>query len=243
MDIEICGVIESNVFVLNSGEEFSFTVNFKDNIALSQYKIDIHQNFDCHGHGDGAVPALSLPPRENATEDWFLIVINDLEGKEQTRQFTLSVPENVTAGNYHFSVQVLDEAGNDTQEQDIFNLKVYNTRDTIPPSIDLESPLNKTLTLKRGDSIAFKGKVEDNINLGEGGNGMIFLSYRNLSSGNLFATQTFEVFTLEQGTRADFNLIYTVPSFLNRGPYRFSLNAFDGVRNTAFPLLFDVEIE
>jgi hypothetical protein len=240
---EICGQLETNVFFLQSGEVFSFQATFSDNIGLSQYKIDIHQNFDCHGHGEGATPALALPNRENSTEDWFLIQIDDLEGREQIRQFELPVPDHVTAGNYHFSIQVLDEAGNDTQEQDIFNLKIRNIRDTLAPTLLVDLPQTSRFTAKRGESLRFKGRVEDNRDLGEGGNGMVFLSYRNLTSGNLFATQTYQVFPPNQGTLGNFDLLFTIPTFISRGPYRFSLSAFDGVRNAAAPLLFEIEIE
>jgi hypothetical protein len=240
---EICGQLETNVFFLQSGEVFSFQATFSDNIGLSQYKIDIHQNFDCHGHGEGATPALALPNRENSTEDWFLIQIDDLEGREQIRQFALSVPDHVTAGNYHFSIQVLDEAGNDTQDQDIFNLKIRNIRDTLAPSLQVDLPKTSRFKAKRGEKLRFKGMVKDDKDLGEGGNGMVFVSYRNLTSGNLFATQTYLLFTAHTGDTADFDLLYTVPTFLNKGPYQFILSAFDGVRNAATPFLFEIEIE
>ena len=67
---------------------------FRDNEALSQYKVDIHNNFDCHGHA-------------RSTQDWTVLEVLDIEGTEQRVSRSLSVPDDVTAGNYHFHVQVI----------------------------------------------------------------------------------------------------------------------------------------
>ena len=61
---EICGSLKPTVFQLTGGDILSFDVIFRDNDALSQYKIDIHNNFDCHGHGGGSAPASKCTQRE-----------------------------------------------------------------------------------------------------------------------------------------------------------------------------------
>ena len=47
---------------------------------------------------------------------------------------TLNVPENVTAGSYHFQIQVVDVSGNDNPAANFFSLKIKNPLDDIAPS-------------------------------------------------------------------------------------------------------------
>ena len=95
---EICGAQEPVVFQLTGGEKLGFDVIFKDDIALSQYKVDIHNNFDCHGHGGGSAPSVSVPNVDNLTTDWTVLEIQDISGTSAPVTRTLDVPENVTAG-------------------------------------------------------------------------------------------------------------------------------------------------
>lgn len=237
----ICGFSDPNVFQLRSSDTLSFNALFKDDVALSQYKIDIHENFDCHGHGEGSAPGISLPNVPNQTEDWALIEIGELDGTEVEKNFQLSVPDNVTAGSYHFSIQVIDLAGNSAEELDIFSLKILNIRDTIAPILEVDEPTNNSFSVERSQSLIFRGKVTDNTFLNEGSNALVFLSYVNLSTGNSFSTNSYKIFENEN-TEEEFELNYLVPQTLPRGDYRFIIGAFDGVRNAAPVQQFQVEI-
>ncbi len=239
---EICGSQEPVVFQLAGGDELGFDVIFQDNEALTQYKVDIHNNFDCHGHGGGVAPKVTVPNVANQTVDWTVLDINNISGTSAPVNQTFNVPVNVTAGNYHFHIQVIDEAGNDSPFANFYSLKIKNPLDDIVPQISIQHPASNSFSVKKGESIRFAGEVSDNRSLSDGGNGVLYLAYTRLSSGNTFTTDA--VFPFDETVDATylFDFEYTVPQTLVTGSYRFSLGANDGVRNTAPFVFFDVEI-
>ena len=240
---EICGTQEPAVFQLTGGDELSFDILFKDDEALSQYKVDIHNNFDCHGHGGGSAPNIVVPNVENQTTDWSVLDIQNLSGLSEQVVRTLNVPENVTAGNYHFNIQVIDESGNDNPLANFNALKIKNPLDDIVPQISVEEPDTRNLSVNKGETIRFVGQVTDNRSLSDGGNGVLYLSYTDLSSGNTFTTDQAFPFDVEVNTEFNFDFEYTIPQTLVSGSYRFALAANDGVRNVAPFQFFEVEIE
>lgn len=239
----ICGFADDNVISVTGGDKLKFEAIFSDNESLSQYKIDLHNNFDCHGHGSGATPGISLPPTGGDTEDWTLLIVKDISGKEVIENFEITVPENVTSGVYHFIIQLIDESGNDASTTSIYSLKVNNPTDSLVPELLIKSPVNPSFTVKKGDVITFEGTVNDNRNLGLGGNGMVFLSYLNKTSGNVFSTNTYKVFTDADDKSSSFSLSYTIPNTLVAGNYTYSLVAFDGVRNVSEVKTFEVTVQ
>lgn len=239
---DICGTQEPVVFQLQGGDELSFDVIFNDDNALSQYKVDIHNNFDCHGHGGGGAPSVVIPNVANQTEDWTVLDIQDLTGNSSSVERTLKVPANVTNGNYHFQIQVIDESGNDNPSANIFALKIKNPLDDIAPEITVQEPLNNSFSIEKGTKVRFAGQVTDNYSLSDGGNGVLYLAYTDLSSGNTFTTDQVFVFDENTDTAFDFDFEYTVPQTLVAGSYRFSLGANDGVRNVASFKTFEVEV-
>ena len=241
---EICGSMEPTVFNLTGGDVLSFEALFTDDEALSQYKIDIHNNFDCHGHGGGSAPGITIPNVDNQTVDWSVLTIQDLNGVSSNASEQLVVPQNVTAGNYHFHIQVIDESGNDSPFSNFNSLKIKNPLDDIAPLIETEKPLaNSNLSVKKGEIIEFSGKVTDNRSLSDGGNGVLYLAYTDLSSGNTFTTN--EVFPFDENIDKEFQFSfeYKIPQTLTKGSYRLSLGANDGVRNVAHFVFFNVEVE
>lgn len=242
MQDEICGGVEPTVFQLTGGDELSFNAIFEDNDALSQYKVDIHNNFDCHGHGGGSAPDVLVPSVENQTEDWSVLEIKNISGTSATENPTFEVPENVTAGNYHFHIQVLDESGNDNPFSNFFSLKIKNPLDDVPPQIEMQAPLSSSFSANKGESIRFVGKVTDDRSLSDGANGVLYLAYTDLSSGNTFATDMVFPFDASVEKEFQFDFEYVVPNFLTDGSYRLSLGANDGVRNVAPFVFFEVEV-
>lgn len=243
IEAEICGSQDPVVFILNGGDDLSFESIFQDDVALSQFKIDIHNNFDCHGHGGGSAPSTSVPNVENQTTDWTVLEIGNITGTSAQVNKALTVPENVTAGNYHFHIQVIDESGNDSPFANFHSLKITNPIDAIAPEIAVQEPSNSNFTVQKGAKIRFQGQVTDNRSLSDGGNGVLYLAYTDLSSGNTFSTD--EVFPFDENvyTHFEFDFEYSVPQTLVAGSYRFSLGANDGVRNVAPFVFFDVEIQ
>lgn len=111
---EICGQQDERVIELSTGQSLELRFNIKARAGLSQYKIDIHSNFDCHSHRLG---------ESAATVPWKVLDIVALSGQEITETQTLKVPENATAGNYHFMMQALDNEGYEA-EYILYTLKV-----------------------------------------------------------------------------------------------------------------------
>lgn len=239
---EICSTQEPVVFGLTGGDELIFDVVFNDDVGLSQYKVDIHNNFDCHGHGGGVAPSPSAPNVENQTNDWSIQDVRDISGMSVPVRRVLNVPQNVTAGNYHFHIQVLDQSGNDVPFANFYSLKVKNSLDVVPPVINIQQPATNSIAIQKGNTIRFVGQVTDNLSLSEGGNGILYLSNTDLSSGNTLSTNTYFQFDETVDDTFDFDFEYTVPQTLVAGSYRFSLGANDGVRNVADFIFFDVEV-
>ena len=239
---DICGTQEPNVFHLTGGDQLIFDVVFNDNVALSQYKVDIHNNFDCHGHGGGSAPSVVVPNVDNLTTDWTVLDIQNISGTSFPVKRTLDVPRNVTTGNYHFQIQVVDESGNDNLAANFFALKILNPLDSIAPEIIVDEPASRSFTIKKGENIRFSGRVTDNYSLSDGGNGILYLAYTDLSSGNTFSADEYIVFDENVQKSIDFDFEYAVPQTLTSGNYRFSLGANDGVRNVAQFEFFEVEV-
>ncbi len=243
INAEICGDIQPDVYVLTGGDQLIFDAIFTDDKALSQYKVDIHNNFDCHGHGGGSAPSFSPPDVDNQTIDWSILDIADIEGTTASVERIFEVPENVTAGNYHYHIQVIDAEGNDSPFTNFFALKITNPLDNVAPEIYIEEPTSNILAVSKGENVRFKGKVTDNRSLGEGGNGVLYLSYTDLSSGNTFNTDQAFIFEENTSTEYSFDFEYTIPETLTSGAYRLSLGANDGVRNVGAFQFFNIEIE
>jgi hypothetical protein len=227
----ICGGFENVVFHVQSGGALEFEARITDDVALSQYKIDIHSNFDCHGH-------------KADTEDWVVLEVGDISGQEHILRRTLQVPSYVTAGDYHFQIQALDKAGNDDPQAAVFAIKVRNHTDTEPPILTLTDPdpAAGALTLRKGQDYTFIGTVSDDLSLWEGGNGKLEFFYRSNASGNSFRWGSPLVFTAADGNYKAFSVTLRVPNTIIAGEYLISVWAYDGVNNAAKPVYFPAQI-
>jgi len=227
----ICGAPEPVVFHVRSGDTLWLELLFSDDIALSQYKIDIHSNFDCHGH-------------KLNTEDWTVVEIGDLSGREQVLRRWFKVPTYVTAGEYHFQVQATDKAGNDDPLSNVYAIRVMNETDEEIPVLRVDSPdpAGGRLNLRKGQAYTFTGMVRDNYSLWRGGNGRLELFYRSAVTGNTFRWGNPLLFTEADGVERQFSVTLLVPSTLSNGEYQVSLWAYDGVNNAAKPVYYSVTI-
>lgn len=99
---------------LEAGKDIHFDMLVSDNEGLGSYNVDIHNNFDGHGHsGDNHTHAIKAvvetkPFAYNNT--W------DLGGvkNDQIHHHEIVIAADATPGKYHFAVKVLDKAGNQT---------------------------------------------------------------------------------------------------------------------------------
>ncbi len=238
----ICGQQEDTVFQLMGGDTLYFNIEFEDDVALSEYKVDIHHNFDCHGHGGGAAPGFSPPTQEGLTEDWSVLETTPLQGATEQVERWLVVPESVTSGNYHYHIQVLDEAGNDSPFTTFYSLKLQNPTDTLAPVLSVTTPVSSSFSASKGEIIRFSGQVSDNYPLSQGGNGLLFVTYTDFSSGNTFTSSVVEPFVADVEREYLFDTELKIPSTLVSGNYLFTVRAHDGVRNVAEPVDFQIKI-
>ena len=226
----VCGEQENHVVEINSNDTLSGQFMLSDDSGLSQYKLDLHNNFDCHGHA-GKV----------ATTDWIVLNIEDIEGPEQIVNFSLPVPTDVTTGDYHFSIQAADESGN-SAESVIYSLSVSNASDIEPPVLTLSVPSNSSFSVLKGNPINFQGSVSDNLPLGTSSNGKLEVRYWNLNNQTVNELYM-EGFESSASTIANFDFDATVPVTTSDGIYIFEVRSFDAINNPSNTIQFTVEVD
>lgn len=207
---QLCGAPFDNVLKVATGDTLRFTFVFKGSNPLSQYKIDVHNNFDCHEHGKSV--------------DWSVLKIVDLTGTEVTIEEELIVPQNASAGNYHMMIRLLDIYGYEADARE-FNVIIYNVQDEEDPEITLTNPVELS-TFSHGDQVHFEGTITDNFSL-EGGKFQLMFTDSQDVTYNLL-----EEF-YPQGTAVSYtiDINYTVGTFIPAGQGYFSIKAFDSVNN------------
>lgn len=136
-----------------SGNEITVNATISDDTELSQAKIEIHENFDGHSHMKNGAPEF----------EWDSII--NLSGKTATLNFKVKLPIDIAAGNYHFTMKVLDKQGNEADfiEADI---KLKNADDLVDPTLTVTSTpkpdANNEIHLHGGDKeITIIGAASD----------------------------------------------------------------------------------
>jgi hypothetical protein len=109
------------------GNAIPFKATFSDNISLSEYRIEMHSDFDGHSH------------EKLTTVPFYFDTIVFITGKQHTGEFPIQIPLDVTAGKYHFMVTCIDAAGNEAEFVEL-DLQIQNSSDIIPPILSLTSP-------------------------------------------------------------------------------------------------------
>ncbi|TVQ48849.1 MAG: DUF4625 domain-containing protein [Saprospirales bacterium] len=225
----ICGEPDPETIVVTGGETVTLDVVITDDTELSQLKIDVHPNFDCHGH------------RTISTTDWTVLELINLSGKTVEKLIQIEVPELVTAGYYHLQLRAVDKSGNTSPAADFWNLKVSNPLDTIPPVFDILSPSEHPAAIERGEDLTYNILVSDDQPLNMGGNARVELTYRQINSNNTFTALEKKLETKD--TVKEVEISFTIPNTLVRGSYLFTIRVWDGVNNQAEPERFEIEIQ
>lgn len=96
---------------LTIGSTIDFSAVFKDNEMLSSYRVNIHHNFDNHGHEHSRdVSDEDIKNAFSFNRKW------DITGTEQTIQHQeIEIPTGVTPGKYHLVVECVDAAYNEAK--------------------------------------------------------------------------------------------------------------------------------
>jgi hypothetical protein len=225
----ICGSFEGDVFVLWDSDTLLFKLKLVDDQELSQLKVDVHNNFDCHGH-------------RSATQDLFFQKIYNLSGSEQYLDIEIPVGGNPTSGVYHLGLLASDKSGNVTDQSLTYSLIIRNSADTINPILTLAEPQGSVLEKNRGTTIVFNGTLSDNNPLKIGGNSAIELLYKNRNSGNYFRAFTLDLADIDSNAH-QFSHNWVIPNTLVRGTYDLLLLAYDGVRNESTPINLELRLD
>ncbi|WP_066835084.1 DUF4625 domain-containing protein [Rufibacter ruber] len=211
----VCGHTEDRVFSVTTGGKLTLHFNFTDDVALSQYKIDVHNNFDCHGHRSGL----------RRGTPWFVVRIKEATGKDYKVVEELEVPADATPGNYHLLLYATDKAGTEAVPQ-VYSVHVSNPTDTTPPQLTMTSPTAETVTVKRGSTVPFSGTVTDAVSLNEG---RVEISYSDPANQPFTVDQQF--FPATAGTQATFSIPFTFATYMPTGEYKFTVEVFDTKNN------------
>ncbi|SHI94598.1 protein of unknown function [Mesonia phycicola] len=97
---------------LVKGETYTFKALVTDNQALASYSLDVHHNFDHHTHDDQGEEC-ELEEKKEAVNPLIYMENVSLEEAYTTYEitFTVEIPTDIDAGDYHCSYSVTDETG------------------------------------------------------------------------------------------------------------------------------------
>jgi len=206
----LCNASFDNVIKVFTGDTIRFVFSFVAHNPLSQYKIDIHNNFDCHAHGK------SVP--------WSVLKLIDLSGNNATVEETLVVPEDASVGNYHLMIRLLDVYGLEAEVKE-FNLIILNSDDMQEPVIELSSPTENS-TFQHGEKVNFIGTITDNKSLK---NSRYELKFTDSDD------QTYNLYEIfypsETINTYSIDTFYNIGTFISKGNGFFTIKAYDEANN------------
>jgi len=212
----ICGHDENNVLLLPVGDTLKMTLSLKALQSLSQYKLEVHENFNCHGH-----------ERINRTPWTYQDIVNIQESSnEKNVDINVPIPALATLGNYHFKIQLLDVSGNEALPIE-YNVVLFNEVDTIAPDVVIQAPsLEDEHTFKVGDLIVIDATVQDNGILADGYYEILFED----EDGKLTTIKD-EDFLANVLNSANINTSFMVPMAAKKGHHHMILAVYDSAGN------------
>ncbi|WP_455665511.1 DUF4625 domain-containing protein [Phocaeicola sp.] len=109
--IELLEPEEGAVLQIGNANGVHFEMNLSDDVMLKSYKINIHNNFDHHGH------TTSKAAEEGETVAFTFDRSYDVSGLKNTtvHHHDIVIPANAAPGDYHLMVWCTDEAGNQSE--------------------------------------------------------------------------------------------------------------------------------
>jgi hypothetical protein len=106
--IELIEPEEAAELRIGSENGIHFEMNLSDNEQLASYKVEIHNNFDNHGHETDFRSGSETVPF-TFEKAW------NVSGRNtHVHHHEINIPENATEGKYHLMVYCTDAAGNES---------------------------------------------------------------------------------------------------------------------------------
>jgi hypothetical protein len=214
--VEICGAISPFTFKISTEQSITLNLKLTDDVALSEMKIDIHHNFDCHTHKSLKNQVV-----------WNLIEIISLDEKKEVEMTKiLTPPSNVVPGNYHLTLFCVDMQGKEATRM-YYDIVIFDPIDTQKPQITISEPTENE-TFAQNSTITISGKAKDDQKMG---GGFVEISIKNaqdleFSVINLSIPQEVE-------KEFSFETSYTFPPFFQPGDYQIIIKAADWRNNQA----------
>ena len=203
---------ESDEIYLPIESTFEITALINELGGKGQMKLDIHSNFDGHGH-------------KNDLVDYSHIEIYDIEGENHTFTDSYTIPDDVKAGPYHVGLFAIDEAGNESNEA-IMDLIVTRLD---APQVNITAPdFSNDLTYASGDTIHLEGIVADDESLVE-----VIVSLKQINGDGEAYNNDFDLASNPQSWdfQTDGNLNIAIASGLPTGKYSLLIRAEDNLGN------------
>lgn len=107
------------------GESFTLRTLLSDNEKLSSYSVELHNNFDQHGHSTESV-ACDLDEAKAPVNPFYYRESYEINGEpgEFTTNLAIEIPDGVDEGDYHVNISVIDKSGWQTFR--IVSVKILN---------------------------------------------------------------------------------------------------------------------
>lgn len=203
---------ETDEIYLPIESTFEITALINELGGKGQMKLDIHSNFDGHGHKVDLV-------------DYSYVKIYDIEGENYTYSDNPTIPENAKAGPYHVGLFAIDEAGNESNEA-VMDLIITRLD---APQVNFTAPdFSNDLSYAPGDTIHLEGVVVDDESLVE-----IIVSLKQINGDGEAYENDFDLTSSPQSWafQADGNLKIVIGSSLPSGKYSLLIRAEDNLGN------------
>lgn len=132
---------------ISAGDTITIYSEIKDNVNLSQFRIDIHDNFIEHSDRNTAFSSQ---------------LTYSISGTAVYETKTIIIPTTASSGPYHIVVSALDEAG---LESNIYQYDLTIIQAGQPVITVTSHNIDSTITINVNDTINLVGTVTDDIDL------------------------------------------------------------------------------
>lgn len=207
-----------------SGNAIVVAGKITDDTELSQYKIEIHDDFDGHTHLKTGSPTFK-----------FDTIVN-ISGKEALLNLTINTPVDVAAGPYHFIINALDKAGNEAPFAEA-DITIKNAMDSVAPTLSVV-----TTPSPSGGEIHLHGTATTITLVCTAGDNQSLKSYEIKLINKDTKVNYLDKDGNISGTSVSFNETVTFNTAWPDGEYVLVVEVFD-LKNNATEVEFDVHRE